>query len=269
MEPTKPEFAPATVWRRLANYFVDRILFYVFLFLIGFLLALIPDVRAWFVAIEASGNGILVTIAVILLYVVYFVMFEASVQRTIGKYITQTKVVMRDGSKPPLKNIIGRSFARLIPLEQFSFLTGKYPTGWHDSFSKTLVVPKNYTAEEVKKIDINKLNGSHNRALIVVLVIVGFFAVIAVIGILSSVVLVSLNTARSKGKDAMVRSALSSIRPNAEIYFAQNGNSYSVAGNCYQGMFLEPHIVQSISLLNEYAPVCQASSDSYAVSATQ
>ncbi len=263
----KPEFAPATVWRRLTNYFIDRVLFYIFTFVLGFLLALIPGVGDWFIDNEASWYGILVTIAAVLLYVVYFVIFEATLQRTIAKYITQTKVVMRDGSKPPLKNIIGRSFARLIPFEQFSFLTGKYPIGWHDSLSKTLVVPKHYTVEDVKKIDIEKLNTGKNTALVVILVVVGFFVVIAIIGILSSVVLVSLNTARTKGKDAMIKSALTWIRPNAEIYYSQNGDTYSVAGNCYQGMFTEPVIAQYLSSIQEYDPNCRASGDDYFISA--
>jgi type II secretory pathway pseudopilin PulG len=48
--------------------------------------------------------------------------------------------------------------------------------------------------------------------------------VIAIIGILSSVVLASLNTARSKGADAAIKSNLANIRAQAEILYdtAQN-----------------------------------------------
>ena len=48
--------------------------------------------------------------------------------------------------------------------------------------------------------------------------------VIAIIGILSSVVLASLNTARSKGNDAAIKSNLSTILTQSAIYFDTNMN---------------------------------------------
>lgn len=60
--------------------------------------------------------------------------------------------------------------------------------------------------------------------------LIELLVVIAIIGILSSVVLASLTTARTKGQDAAVQQQVSSIRPQAELYYASNGNSY--AGMC-------------------------------------
>ncbi|HVT74864.1 MAG TPA: type II secretion system protein [Candidatus Paceibacterota bacterium] len=54
--------------------------------------------------------------------------------------------------------------------------------------------------------------------------LIELLVVIAIIGILSSVVLASLNTARGKGSDAAIKSQLASIRPQAEIYYDTNGN---------------------------------------------
>jgi type II secretory pathway pseudopilin PulG len=51
--------------------------------------------------------------------------------------------------------------------------------------------------------------------------------VIAIIGILASVVLASLNTARSKGSDAAVKSSINNSRAQAELYYDANGNSYA------------------------------------------
>ena len=51
--------------------------------------------------------------------------------------------------------------------------------------------------------------------------------VIAIIGILASVVLASLNTARSKGSDAAVKSSLNNARAQAELYYDSNANSYA------------------------------------------
>ncbi len=48
--------------------------------------------------------------------------------------------------------------------------------------------------------------------------LIELLVVIAIIGILSSVVLASLNTARGKGSDAAVKSNLNNIRAQAEIY---------------------------------------------------
>lgn len=55
--------------------------------------------------------------------------------------------------------------------------------------------------------------------------LIELLVVIAIIGILSSIVLVSLNTARSKGKDAAIQGELSQLRSAAELY--SNGGNYA------------------------------------------
>lgn len=56
--------------------------------------------------------------------------------------------------------------------------------------------------------------------------LIELLVVIAIIGILSSVVLASLNTARSKGADAAIKSSLNNSRAQAELYYDANSNSY-------------------------------------------
>ncbi len=57
--------------------------------------------------------------------------------------------------------------------------------------------------------------------------LIELLVVIAIIGILSSVVLASLNTARAKGADAAVKANLNGIRAQAElIYDSAVPNSY-------------------------------------------
>lgn len=57
--------------------------------------------------------------------------------------------------------------------------------------------------------------------------LIELLVVIAIIGILSSVVLASLNTARTKGQDSAVKSQLAALRPQAEITY-DAGNTYGV-----------------------------------------
>lgn len=68
--------------------------------------------------------------------------------------------------------------------------------------------------------------------------LIELLVVIAIIGILSAVVLASLNTARAKGGDAAVKANLNGIRPQAELYYDSNNNSYGTAAAvCTGGMF--------------------------------
>jgi prepilin-type N-terminal cleavage/methylation domain-containing protein len=54
--------------------------------------------------------------------------------------------------------------------------------------------------------------------------LIELLVVIAIIGILSSVVLASLNTARAKGSDSAIKAQLSAIRPQAEIVYDNLGS---------------------------------------------
>jgi len=56
--------------------------------------------------------------------------------------------------------------------------------------------------------------------------LIELLVVIAIIGILSAVVLASLNTARNKGADAAIKSNINNMRSQAEISYDNNNSSY-------------------------------------------
>ena len=63
--------------------------------------------------------------------------------------------------------------------------------------------------------------------------LIELLVVVAIIGILASVVLASLNTARSKGSDAAIKANLDNMRAEAAIYYDGTGaQTYGAAGNC-------------------------------------
>ena len=57
--------------------------------------------------------------------------------------------------------------------------------------------------------------------------LIELLVVIAIIGILSSVVLASLNTARNKGMNAAVKLNIANLRTQADIFYSDNFQSYS------------------------------------------
>ena len=69
--------------------------------------------------------------------------------------------------------------------------------------------------------------------------LIELLVVIAIIGVLSSVVLASLNSARGKGNDAKVQAQLSSLRGSAEIYYGTNGGYGTAASDCSSNMFAD------------------------------
>ncbi len=65
--------------------------------------------------------------------------------------------------------------------------------------------------------------------------LIELLVVIAIIGILSSVVLASLNTARNRGADAAIKSNLANARAEAELFYDSSNNSYMPSGTAGAG----------------------------------
>jgi len=103
--------------------------------------------------------------------------------------------------------------------------------------------------------------------------LIELLVVIAIIGILSSIVLASLNTARGKGNDAKVKSQLSGLRASAEIYYDNNSNYGAAASDlCSAAFFSDATSGMAQYTLSTNYPTgatlsCRTSGTAYAVSA--
>jgi uncharacterized RDD family membrane protein YckC len=78
-------------------------------------------------------------IIMIVIYYLYYFLFETLTGQTVGKMFTKTKVVgLTTNEKPNVLNILLRTALRLVPLDFISFVF--YQNGIHDRFSKTKLV---------------------------------------------------------------------------------------------------------------------------------
>jgi uncharacterized RDD family membrane protein YckC len=118
----------ASLGTRFANLMLDSIGRMIFTFALTIPLILLKLETASGVAVLGGLLG-------------YHFLFEVTLGRTPGKFVTGTRVVSANGGRASTGQILGRTLARYVPLEPFSFLFGgNPPSGWHDKWSNTRVV---------------------------------------------------------------------------------------------------------------------------------
>lgn len=128
--------------RRFGHYLIDTAMFLlVFLLLLFITFTIDPyfDVE----------NSAVTTLLQWFGMVAYYFVCESLLQTSIGKMATGCVVIDEYGEKPDVAQILGRSFARIIPFEALSCL-GNPSRGWHDSMSSTYVVTKSDLAKMLK-----------------------------------------------------------------------------------------------------------------------
>jgi uncharacterized RDD family membrane protein YckC len=122
--------------QRITNDFIDQLI--ILLLVVAFVIKMIAssgdDPEG---ALLALGSAPIWLVASGL-RIGYYVVLEATLGRTLGKFVSGTRVVTESGGKPTVGQILLRSLVRLVPFEWASFL-GSSP-GWHDRWSKTRVI---------------------------------------------------------------------------------------------------------------------------------
>jgi uncharacterized RDD family membrane protein YckC len=151
----------ASLWARFAHLVIDRIVVLAIFVAFGFFASITYELfgTEYFINIAEKLSSvnkftdILVTSSVYLLYATLMEYFTKG--RTLGKYITGSKVISTDGTEPSFQDYFIRNISRIVPFDALSFFG---TNGWHDSWSDTRVINiKNYKTERQAKSEIESI----------------------------------------------------------------------------------------------------------------
>ncbi|ULQ51768.1 RDD family protein [Flavihumibacter fluvii] len=116
---------------RIGNWMVDTIVLVVVTTIITYIIAFYyPQI------LEEDNNALGLLISAIVFF--YYFIFESVSGKTIGKILSHTIVVDKNGEPPKKVKLLVRSFIRLTPIYGLSLLFGHQ--GIHDMLSSTTVV---------------------------------------------------------------------------------------------------------------------------------
>lgn len=201
----------AGFWIRWVAGFIDGIITGAIGFVVGVLLAFL-------LAIFGIGKETISTIVSPLGYILgwgYFIFMTYKYEATLGKKIIGIKVLSDKSEKLTVWQVILREtvgkIASIIILGIGYIMAGftERKQALHDKIASTTVVYK----DPNKKISI---------WVYIVVAILYVLVIVSILGILASVVLVSLNTAREKARDAKRVADMQIVRLSLDRYFDVN-----------------------------------------------
>ena len=137
------KLTPVGSWLRFVNYLIDVILFYCIVFIVGGLIGVAAVTAGQDAEIYVSATNNVE--ALLLQYLVSFILFitiytisEGTTKgKTLGKLITGTRAIKKDGNHITWRDALLRSLSRVVPFEPFSAFGG-FP--WHDTWTNTIVM---------------------------------------------------------------------------------------------------------------------------------
>ncbi len=126
--------------KRFLNYVIDLVLFYVLVFGLSFVIALIsPDSLMWLTE-DSTGLGLLDRLVTLVCYAIYMFIIEALFKgKSLGKLITRTRAVNLDGSSISVSTALARGFSRAVPFCVLSAF-GTPCNPWQDRWTDTMVI---------------------------------------------------------------------------------------------------------------------------------
>jgi len=133
---------PADKGLRFVNLLIDYIVLIVVLYGLMFAYAVmtISSGNDFSFADESRGPGFSFYFFIYLFYVAFYTLFEGATNgRTLGKLITNTVAVRKDGKPFSFKDALLRSLCRLIPFEALAAL---FTEPWHDNITNTTVIKR-------------------------------------------------------------------------------------------------------------------------------
>ncbi len=195
--PTVPSVKYAGFWVRAAALMVD-----------GLVLGVLQVVN-----FLVLGSGVLGSVVSVIITWVYAASMVTAYQATLGKMAVGLRVERTNGDRIGFWRALLREISKI--LSAIILMIGYLMVAWtqkkqglHDKIADTIVIEKDPTK---------------SKTVWVVLAVLLVFA-IPILGIFSSIVLASLNSARMKGNDALVKSELLTVMTQAELYYSGAGN---------------------------------------------
>lgn len=255
--PQAPQVTYAGFWIRLLAVMLDSVVVAV---LIGLPMRIIQAVLGTTMNENSASPSFSFSIILMLLAVVqivlnltYFIYLTNKNQATIGKKLLGLRVVSESGARLTLRKVIMRETVGKL----LSFLVlgiGYLMAGF--THKKQALHDK-----MVGSIVTSTPNERKTWAFVIGIILAAILPIIAGMGILTAITLASLNVAREKGADASIKANLSMVRPQAELVYDSNNNSYAT-------ICTDPTIVTGLYQAENSAKtkgVCNANKDAYAV----
>lgn len=151
----------ASQGKRLANYLIDPIIFYMVFTAIFFIIGVLSgDLEGFMTDIENTSRWVDTLRAMAAYFVFMFFIKYITKGRSIGKYITGSMAIKTDGSLLTLTDFLLRNLCHIVPFDALSFLG---TNGWHDGWSHTSVVNKKaYEDALLSNSEINEIRGLNN-----------------------------------------------------------------------------------------------------------
>lgn len=143
---SRKQWVAAPTYKRLCNFIIDFFIGGTILsLLIGSLAGLVLAFSHNLHLLDVFRSSVICKwIFTFCVMVIYYTISETLFNgKTLGKFVTATRVISIDGQPLSFQKIFLRSMLRFIPFESLSFLfrfQQNKPGGWHDHLTHTIVI---------------------------------------------------------------------------------------------------------------------------------